>query len=277
MKVGIQGYKGSYHHKAADAIYNLGYELSPKRTFRELCQSLHKQEIDGAVLAIENSIAGTILPNYSYILQYDFRVTADVYMPIEHCLLTKKSGITLESLTEIHSHPMALLQCEEYFSSHRQLKLVETEDTALSAKYLSQSSDYNIGVVASAWSGDLYGLHIAAKGIQTIKHNFTRFMILSNAGEPQQETDFTKASLMIGLTNRPAVLHDALAILKKYDLDMSKIQSIPQPDKPMEYAFMIDVQVADQLVYYKAIEELRSFSASFKELGRYHSIHLNNE
>lgn len=276
MKVGIQGYRGSYHHKAAEAIYSESYELVPCRTFRELCHTLHKGEIDGAVLAIENSIAGTILPNYSYILQYDFSVIADVYMPIEHCLLTRDRYVSLSELTEIHSHPMALLQCEDFFAPHTHLRLIETEDTALSAQHLSESKDPHIGVIASEWAGELYGLHTVAKAIQTIKNNFTRFMILTREKPNTFSKDISKTSLMISLNNRPAVLHDALAILKKYGLDMSKIQSIPQPDKPGQYAFIIDIVVDNEAKYLEAMEELKLFSASYKELGRYKSIQLND-
>jgi prephenate dehydratase len=177
-KIAIQGYEGSFHQEAARLFWGKSVEVKPCDTFRELVrQTEGNGAITGAVMAIENSIAGSILPNYSLLLKSDLVIIGEVYLHIKQQLLANH-GVALEDIREVHSHPMALLQCMDYLESHAHWKLVETEDTALSAKHLHQRHHKHAAAIASKLAAELYDLNILTPNIHTLKNNYTRFLVL---------------------------------------------------------------------------------------------------
>src|SRR5688500_11297744 len=176
-RVSIQGYEGSFHQAAAQHFYGKHVEVIPCGTFREVVKIAgNPKESNGGVMAIENSIAGSILPNYNLLQKSNLTIVGEVYLQIRQNLMVNP-GVTLDDIREVHSHHMAIQQCLEYLDKHN-WKLVETEDTALSAKHVHQHKSKHIAAIASKLAADLFGLEIIAPNIHTMKNNYTRFLIL---------------------------------------------------------------------------------------------------
>lgn len=193
-KISIQGYEGSFHQAAAQHFFGKNIEVIPCATFREVIKkATAKNEADAAVMAIENSIAGSILPNYTLLQNSNLAIAGEVYLKIKQNLLVNK-GVKLEDIREVHSHQMALLQCIEYLEKYN-WKLVETEDTALSAKHIHQHKNKHTAAVASKLAAELYDLDVIAPGIETAKNNYTRFLILQKTGTIDINKDANKASV----------------------------------------------------------------------------------
>src|SRR5689334_20238610 len=174
-RVSIQGYEGSFHQMAARQFFGKDIEVIPCATFRDVVKiAANKKESDGGVMAIENSIAGSILPNYNLLQKSNLRIIGEVYLHIRQNLMVNP-GVTLEDIREVHSHYMALQQCLEYLDKYN-WKLVETEDTALSARNIHIHKSKHIAAIASKLAAELFGLHIIAPSIHTMKNNYTRFL-----------------------------------------------------------------------------------------------------
>ena len=176
MKVAIQGVKGSYHHQVADLLYG-DVELLECSTFDQLGRAVAQGEVDKGVMAIGNSIAGSILPNYTLISENDLSITAECYLDIDHQLMALK-GQKLEDIVEVQSHPMALLQCKPFFRDYPEIKLVETDDTAAAAYRIQRDGKKGIAAIASSIAATIYDLDIIATDIQEIKNNATRFVVV---------------------------------------------------------------------------------------------------
>jgi len=177
VKVSIQGFEGSFHQEASRQFFGKDVEVICCSTFREVVKiAANKKESDGGVMAIENSIAGSILPNYNLLQKSNLTIVGEVYLQIKQNLLVNK-GVRLEDIKEVHSHPMAIQQCFGFLDKYN-WKLIESEDTALSAKHIQQHKSKHIAAIASKLAAELYDLDIIAPGIQTLKHNYTRFLIL---------------------------------------------------------------------------------------------------
>ncbi len=236
--IAIQGYEGSFHQIVAYKYFGRDITTIPCATFREVAASVKSGRADAGVMAIENSIAGSIIANYSILQDANLQVAGEMYLPIQQNLMALP-GTGIEDITEVQSHPMALLQCVDFLDSHPAWKLVESEDTALSAKIIAENRLHGSAAIASTLAAELFGLEIIAPEINTIKHNYTRFMILK-PHDHHMAPDADKASLYFKTDNRSGAL---MRVLSQLDgVNMSKLQSYPIPSEPWHYLFHIDIE-----------------------------------
>ncbi|MDO6737898.1 prephenate dehydratase [Wenyingzhuangia sp. 2_MG-2023] len=267
MKIAIQGIKGSYHHIVAENYFGAEIELVECMTFVEMPDIVLRNEVDYAVMAIENSIAGAILPNYALIDESDLTIVGEYYLGINHNLMALP-GQKIEDIKKVHSHPMALLQCRSFFKDYPHIKLIEDVDTADVAKRIQENKLSKIGAIASSKAAEIYELNIVAEEIQTIKKNYTRFVIVQKK-EVLREVTATKASLKFVLKHESGSLGEVLMLLANHKVNLSKIQSLPIIDCPWEYAFFADLVFEDYQEYKNAISDIRSKVSSLKILGEY--------
>ncbi len=267
MKIAIQGIKGSYHHIVAENYFGSTINLEECMTFAEMPDRVLSQEVDYAVMAIENSIAGAILPNYALIDEADLTIVGEYYLEINHNLMGL-DGQRIQDIKKVYSHPMALLQCRSFFKNYPAIKLIEDVDTADVAKRIQENQLKKVGAIASAKAAEIYGLTIIADGIQTIKKNFTRFVIVQRK-QSLNNKEATKASLKFVLKHQSGSLGDVLITLANHKVNLSKIQSLPIIDKPWEYAFFADLVFEDYEEYKNAIADIKSKVSSLKILGEY--------
>ena len=267
-KVGIQGIKGSFHHLVAMDYYHEDVAVTEHMSFHDLAQKLALKETDVAVMAIENSIAGSILPNYTLINEYNLTITGEHYTPVNMNLMALK-GQEIKDIKKVFSHPMALLQCKEFFKKHPHIKLIEDADTAEAAKRISEEGLMKVAAVASPVAAEMYGLDILAKEIHTIKSNTTRFLILDTEMQKPNGEILDKASLKFDLKSERGSLVSVLNILRDCDLDMTKIQSLPIIDEPWKYSFFVDVIFEGPEDLEKAIDVLKLMTEELKVLGVY--------
>jgi prephenate dehydratase len=267
MKVAIQGIPGSFHHQVALDLFGNDVEVCPFRTFEEVARSTSNGQVEVAIMAIENSIAGAILPNYELIDRHDLKVTAEYYLPISHNLMVLK-GQEIKDIKEVRSHPMALLQCKKFFQNFPEITLIDDLDTASVAKRIADEKLKEVAGVASKSAAEYYGLEILAEDIQTVKDNFTRFIILKKESAKSKEPP-EKVSLKITTSNEKGSLAKMLTILSEYGLNLSKIQSMPVIDKPWNYAFFIDAEIENYSLYKHALREVRNNGYEVKILGEY--------
>lgn len=267
-KVAIQGIRGSFHHQVAGEYFGSGVEVEECMTFQEEVQSLLSGDAAFAVMAIENSIAGSILPNYALIDENDLEVVGEHFTPI-HMNLMALPGQSVNDIKKVFSHPMALLQCKEFFKTHPKIKLIEDADTAEVAQRISEKGSRGVAAVASKAAAEMYGLDIIAAGIHTIKSNTTRFLILSAGKNGFAKEGVNKASLKFELESKRGSLVTVLNIIRDYDLDMTKIQSVPVIETPWKYAFFVDVLFDDIKKFKRAMEILAVMTEELKVLGTY--------
>ncbi|WP_185857583.1 prephenate dehydratase [Blattabacterium cuenoti] len=242
-KIAIQGVKGCFHHAAVSRYFEgCNYKLMECSSFRELAVSVAKSNVDIGVMAIENTIAGTILTNYSLLSEYNLKIVGEVYMPIQHHIMAYP-GQNIENIKEIYSHPMAILQCELFIDAHPDIKISEYSDTAAAAKYISICKKKGLAAIASENAAKEYGLEIISKNIQTITSNFTRFFVIKNIKNSyKQENDsFNKASLIFKILHTTGSLSQILSLISSLGINMTKIQSIPIIQRPWEYSFYMDI------------------------------------
>lgn len=267
-KVGIQGIKGSFHHLVAMDYFHKDVEVMEHMSFHELAEKLSVKETDEAVMAIENSIAGSILPNYALINEYNLSITGEHYTPVNMNLMALE-GQEIKDIKKVFSHPMALLQCKEFFKKHPHIKLIEDADTAEAARRISEENLMKVAAVASPAAAEMYGLEILAKEIHTIKSNATRFLVLGTERQKPNGEILDKASLKFDLKSERGSLVSVLNILRDCYLDMTKIQSLPIIDEPWKYSFFIDVIFERSEDLEKAINVLKLMTEELKVLGIY--------
>ena len=267
--VAIQGIKGSFHDEVAQQYFGNQIEILASNSFDLLVQSVVNDQCCQAVMAIENSIAGSILPNYALLDQYDLSIVGEHFLSITHNLMAM-SGQSILDIQEVHSHPMALLQCKQFFQAHPHIKLVESSDTAAVAKEISDNKLMAKGAIASQLAADLYGLQVMKESIQTIKNNVTRFVIIQKSVD-QTITDISKAAWKFALDHKRGSLATALNVMSDCKLNLTKIQSLPVIETPGKYAFFVDVTFDDPTDYLKAKSLLEIMATSFKILGEYQS------
>jgi prephenate dehydratase len=266
MKIAIQGGKASFHDIAARQYFGKDIETIDCRTFKELCQQLKEGKVDFAVMAIENSIAGSILGNYSLIQQFDFKIIGEIQLRIEQNLMALP-GIKLEDIKRVRSHYMALWQCDEFLSKYPQFKLEEYHDTAESAKDLKLNQEKEVAAVASRYAAEVYGLNIIAESIETEKKNFTRFMVLTRDRNYKVE-GIEKATLSFELPNEVGALAKLLKIIVDNNINLTKIQSIPILGRPNEYTFYVDCEWTNYEDFKRTIQ-INSIVKRLKILGEY--------
>lgn len=267
MNIAIQGIKGSFHHIVAERYFGKANHLIECMTFAEMPDLVTKGNVNAAVMAIENSIAGAILPNYALIDESDLMVTGEFFLPIHHNLMALK-GQSISDIVEVYSHPMALLQCRKFFRQYPHIHLVEDKDTADVAKRIQEGKLKGVAAIASDLAADIYDLEILASDIQTIKDNHTRFVILEK-GKQKKDRVPTKASLKFVLKHTSGSLGEVLMGLAKHKVNLSKIQSLPIIDKPWEYAFFADLVFNDYEEYKNALKDITAKVSSCKILGEY--------
>ncbi|KAA1244835.1 prephenate dehydratase [Aquimarina sp. RZ0] len=268
-KVAIQGIKGSYHHGVAQAYFGDEIDIDECMSFQDLVHSLEKAKSTDAVMAIENSIAGSIIPNYAYIDEHNLTISGEYFLPIHHCLMALH-GQELSDIKEVYSHPMALLQCKEFFRGLPHIKLVEDADTADVAKRIEKQGLQGVAAVAGETAAKIYNLNILAKEIQTIKSNSTRFFILNTREDSGvDEKDINKASLKFLTDHKRGSLATVLNVMSDCRLNLTKIQSLPIIEMPWKYSFFVDVTFNSYNDYQKAISILKIMALELKVLGEY--------
>ncbi|MCY2686052.1 prephenate dehydratase [Salinimicrobium sp. TH3] len=267
-KIAIQGIKGSFHHQVALEYFGEEVPVDECQSFREVVDSLLNNRAISAVMAIENSTAGTILPNYALIDENNLQIKGEHYIPIFMNLMVLP-GQKISEIKKVCSHPMALLQCQAFFKEYPHIELIEDTDTADVAKRISEHKLKGVAAVASKAAARIYGLEILNEGIQTMKSNSTRFLVLSSKNAAPVVTGVDKASLKFVLENKRGSLVSVLNILRDFDLDMTKIQSVPVVDIPWKYAFFIDVLFQDEEEFQKVLEILSGLTEELKVLGIY--------
>ena len=236
MKVAIQGIRGSFHDIVAKQYFGNEIEIRECMSFTEIPVLLKNNQVDSAVMAIENSIAGAILPNYALIDEYNLNIEGELYLNIHHNLMTLK-GQKLEDIKEVWSHPMAILQCRKFFRNHPNIKLIEEKDTAEVAQRINIEKIKGVAAIASKEAAKLFDLDIIEDDIQTIKHNSTRFFILKKGkNTPFHENNMdgtkNKASIKFITKHNKGSLAEVLDIFAKHDINLTKIQSMPIIDQP---------------------------------------------
>ena len=250
IKIVIQGGYGAFHEIAAYKYFE-GRDITilPRNIFKDVMKSLKKNNADYGIMAIENSLAGSILPNYNLLKESPMRIVGEIYMRIKQNLVALP-GQKLEEIREVYSHPMAILQCQHFFDQYPDIKLIESLDTALSAKDIAQNKSEGIGAIASDLAAEKFKLEILAKGIETNKKNYTRFLIIGENNHKEMSAEsINKSSLHFALAHKIGSLSKILSILSYYDINLSKIQSMPIMGKDWEYQFYIDVEINDYKLY----------------------------
>jgi len=267
-KVSIQGYEGSFHQVAAQQYFGNKTEVIPCATFREVIKiASSKKESDGGVMAIENSIAGSILPNYTLLQKSNLKIVGEVYLPIKQHLLVNP-GVRLEDIREVHSHHMAIQQCMEYLDKY-DWKLVETDDTALSAKHIHQHKSKHIAGIASKLAADLFQLNIVAPNIHTQKNNYTRFLILQRNEQAVVIENSNKASVNFETDHSKGSLAKVLTVIAEGGINLSKLQSFPIPGTNFKYSFHADMEFENVHQFNKVIETIKPLTAQIKIYGVY--------
>ncbi|MEP2239396.1 MAG: prephenate dehydratase [Maribacter sp.] len=271
LKIAIQGIKGSNHHQVAKDCFGDDIELIECLSFDALVDKLLSKEADQGVMAIENSIAGSIIPNYALVNHNDLHIIGEYYLNIHHNLMMLK-GQKIEDIKEVSSHPMALLQCKEYFRQYPDIKLVEDVDTAETAKRIQEQELKHVAAIAPNVAAELYGLDIVANDIQTIKNNATRFIIVKTKNDALPEVVITKASLRFITDHKRGSLAAVLNVMSDCRLNLTKIQSLPVIETPWKYAFFVDVTFTDYADFSKAKSLLNIMAEDFKILGEYKNV-----
>ncbi|HEY5749969.1 MAG TPA: prephenate dehydratase [Chryseolinea sp.] len=266
LSIAIQGIATSFHEVAALTYFNEPIDTIECLSFHRLCESLKSGEADFAVMAIENSIAGSILPNYFLLQEYHFSIIGELYLPIHMHLLTLP-GVKLSEITTIESHPMAIRQCAEYLHALKNVEIRESDDTALSAKRVKEMKLKTTAAIANEHAAKKYGLQILEKRIETHKKNFTRFLVLTKRSNDKKESN--KASLSFEVANEVGSLADALMTFKNNSINLTKIQSIPIIGKPSEYSIHIDVEWKRRKQYDDAMHQVLLQVKNLNVLGEY--------
>ncbi len=268
ISVSIQGYEGSFHQVAAQQFFGNDVTIISCASFREVIKiASNKKLSNGAVMAIENSIAGSILPNYTLLQNSKLKIVGEVYLPIKQHLLVNP-GVKLEDIHEVHSHHMAIQQCMEYLDKYN-WKLVETDDTALSAKHVHQRKCKHIAAVASKLAADMFQLEIVAPNIHTQKSNYTRFLVLERAEEVGVIANANKASINFQTNHTRGSLAKVLGIIADEDINLSKLQSMPIAGTNFKYSFHADLEFTAINLFNNAIEKIQSLTEKIMVFGVY--------
>jgi prephenate dehydratase len=268
VRVAIQGIATSFHEVAAQTYFGPSADLETVEclSFHELCESLDRGDSNYAVMAIENSIAGSILPNYFLLQSYHFTIIGELYLPI-HMHLLVLPGVRREDIRCIESHPMAIRQCAEYINGLAGVQVRESDDTALSAKRVKDLNLKDTAAIANEFAAKKYGLEILERRIETHKKNFTRFLVLSKRKNGAVESN--KASLSFEVAHEVGSLAETLMVFKNHNINLTKIQSIPIIGKPSEYSIHVDVEWKTRKRYDDAIHEILRQVRNLNILGEY--------
>jgi prephenate dehydratase len=265
-RVAIQGIRASFHEEAAFKFFGTDIETVECESFKKTCEVLKNKQADYVVMAIENSIAGSLLPNYTLLREYNFSIVGEVYLAIQLHLLALP-GVKFEDVKFVQSHPIAIRQCSDFFEEFPHLNVVESSDTAACAKKIREEKLTDTVAIANLLAAKLYDLEVMERRIESNKKNFTRFLILAN--KPLENVEVNKASLSFQVGNSVGSLADVLNIFASHKINLSKIQSMPVLGKRNEYNFYVDIEWKNQADYDSAIRQVLKHTINFNIMGEY--------
>ncbi|MFI3315400.1 MAG: prephenate dehydratase [Rikenellaceae bacterium] len=268
IKVAIQGFEGCFHQTAAYALLGENIEIKGCSNFRELTQMVESGEADKGVMAIENSIAGSILPNYALLQNYSLKITGEIHMRIHQHLLAIK-GTKIEDIREVQSHPMALLQCGDFLSTLNNVRLLESRDTGYSAQVVSQEKDCTQAAIAGELAAELYGLEIIKKDIHSVENNYTRFLLIDREDTAKPVIGSNKASIYFKIAHERGSLTSVLKCFEKLNVNMTKLQSNPIPTDPFRYLFHTDMEFDHLEEFLSALDAARKVTEELNICGIY--------
>lgn len=268
LRVSIQGYAGAFHEAAARMHFTDREVVTvPAHTFTDVVSQVEDGRSDVGLMAIENTLAGSLMANYDLLQTADLRITAEVYLRIRLNLMALP-GTQLQDLREVYSHPVALMQCRDFFKAWPRIEVIEAVDTALSAREVMEKGDPARGAIASSAAAELYGLEILAPGIETNKLNHTRFLVLEK-GRDHSEDQGNKVSMSFSTSHESGSLHKVLNVLAAYEINLTKIQSKPIVGRPWEYRFHVDFLLEGHVTLSQALEAIRPITRELRVLGVY--------
>ena len=271
-KVAIQGIAGCYHDIAARNYYEgEEIEIIPCNTFPDVISTIKKDPSVVGLMAIENTIAGSLLQNHELIRESGLKVTGEYKLRISHSLVALP-GTSIHDITEVNSHPIALMQCTEFLNTLPNAKVVEKEDTAMSARWIAENHIEGHAAICGKLAAEIYGMEVLADGIETNKRNFTRFLSIADrwlADEIMRDVDKNKSSLVFAVPHTSGSLSKVLAVLSFYDMNLTKIQSLPIIGREWEYLFYVDLTFTDYARYQKALDAIQPLTKDLKILGEY--------
>ena len=269
-RIAIQGYPGAFHEIATRCYYPNGLvELVPMDTFEELVEEIEDgTRADGGLMAIENTIAGSLLNNYQLLNESDLKITGEVFLRIRQNLMALP-GQTIENLREVHSHPIAIEQCRPFFKKYEHIKLIAMEDTALSAKRIREGELVGVGAIASTLAANHYEMNVLAEGIETNKKNFTRFLVVDKKAQKIMPSEINKISICFSVPHKAGSLHTVLKVLADFQANMTKVQSVPLIGEAWRYIFFIDFILENYEDLSEIIDQLTLHTARLKILGQY--------
>lgn len=269
LRVSIQGYAGAFHEIAARHCFrDTPLEIVPAHTFEDLIAMVERgEQADVGLMAIENTLAGSLMHNYKLLHKSSLSITGEVYLRIKQNLMALP-GQRIEGLHEVHSHPIAIAQCLKFFERYPHIHLVETVDTAWSARNIREKGMEGVGAIASTLAAGLYQMEILAEGIETNKKNHTRFLVLQG-DRPAPEAEAEKVSLCFSVDHTVGSLYKVLAVLAAYNANLTKIQSAPIIGRPWEYRFFLDFVTEGKVGHQQAIEAITPLAHNLKVMGVY--------
>ncbi len=271
-KVIMQGVEGCYHEVAARKYFSQEeIEVVPCATFNKLFETMNNDKSLLGIAAIENTIAGSLLQNHELLNHSRVKVIGEQKIRVSHVVATLPHQ-SIDDITEVHSHPIALMQCGRWLNNHPSIKAVESDDTAESAKLISQNNLEGHAAICSEWAANIYGLKVVERSIETNHHNFTRFLILSNQDAAEHYIDdqeVNKASIQFSLAHSTGSLSKILTILSFYDINLTKIQSLPIIGCEWEYLFYADLTFDNLERYNQSLNAIRPLITELKVLGEY--------
>ncbi len=272
LSIAIQGIQGSFHEIAARLFFaNEEMNIIPCSTFKDVFKTVKKAPKTIAVIAIENTIAGSLLPNYDLIRSSGLSIIGEHKLRIKHCICALP-GQNLKELKEVYSHPMALMQCGDFLDKNNQLKVIEYEDTALSARMIAEKKLMGAAAICSNYAAQIYGLEVLQDGIETNKRNFTRFLVLASplqAEELKKGKNINKSSIVFSVSHTAGALSKVLSIFTFYDINLTKIQSLPIVGREWEYQFYIDLQYDNYERYLQSLKAIGPLTKDLVSLGDY--------
>lgn len=279
-KIAIQGTLGSYHDIAAHRYFaDEEIELNCCSTFGKVFESVKKDSTTLGMLAIENTIAGSLLQNHELLRESNTKIIGEYKLRISHSIVCLPDE-DWDDITEVNSHPIALMQCREFLDNHPNIKVVEGEDTALSAELIKKNDLKGHAAICSKAAAELYGMKILQEGIETNKHNFTRFLVVADAWRADEarkkETVIDKSSIVFSLPHTEGSLSQVLSILSFYKMNLTKIQSLPIIGREWEYLFYVDLTFEDYLRYRQALDAITPLTKEMKILGEYSSFEMKD-
>jgi len=264
--IAIQGIKGAFHEIAALEYFGNNIETIQCTKFKQIFEAVQTGEADFGIVAIENTIAGSILGNYSLLKDSKVKVVGEISLHINQNLMVLP-GTKMEDVTEVYSHPIAISQSKEFFNDKPNMKLIEWSDTASSAQKIAEENLIHAAAIASEHAAELYGLEVIAKQIETNTMNYTRFLIITRQAIVSEENN--KASICFELGHEPGSLVDVLQAFKSQKINLTKIQSLPILGSPYQYSFYIDLEWGERGNYDKALTDTLQIVSNLSVLGEY--------